>query len=86
MIINLLLIQIRLLIDNKLFLSTLVDLPCLIEAQKTLDFRTFYKSVDVAQMLYVHNKIMDNFSQRMASEVLDFAENFNPAIDDPEFL
>jgi TATA-binding protein-associated factor Taf7 len=54
----------RLMIDNKIFLATLVDLPCIIEGQKTLDFRTFYKSVDVSQMLYVHNKVIDDIDKK----------------------
>jgi TATA-binding protein-associated factor Taf7 len=49
----------RVLIDEKLFLATLVELPTLIEAQKTLDYRTFFKSCDVSQMLYVHNRVLD---------------------------
>ena len=35
-------------------LATLVDLPCVIEAMKTLDNFNFYKSMDASQMLYVH--------------------------------
>ena len=35
-------------IDNKLYLCSLVDLPCIIEAQKTLDYNTFYKSCDAS--------------------------------------
>lgn len=35
-------------IDGKLYLASLVDLPCIIEAQKTLDYKTFYKSCDAA--------------------------------------
>mmetsp|Transcript_27092 Transcript_27092/g.19530 ORF Transcript_27092/g.19530 Transcript_27092/m.19530 type:complete len:82 (+) Transcript_27092:82-327(+) len=49
-------------VDNLMFLSTLVDLPCIIEAQKTLDYNTFYKSADAAQMLYVHNVCIDDVS------------------------
>jgi TATA-binding protein-associated factor Taf7 len=58
------------------------------EAQKTLDYRTFFKSTDVSQLLYVHNKWMDNFGTRTAEEVLDFARAFNPLAKkehDPEF-
>lgn len=51
-------------IDNRLFLATLVDLPCIIEAQKTLDYNTFYKSCDAAQMLYVHNVYLSNISTK----------------------
>jgi len=42
-------------IEDRLYLGSLVDLPCIIEAQKTLDYKTFYKSCDAAQMLYIHN-------------------------------
>jgi len=35
-------------LESRLFLATLVDLPCIIEAQKTLDYNTFYKSCDAA--------------------------------------
>lgn len=71
-----------------MYLATLVDLPTLIEAQKTLDFRTFFKSTDVAQLLYIHNRVLDSFSTRTADEVIDFAEGFKPFAgqDDPEFL
>jgi TATA-binding protein-associated factor Taf7 len=41
--------------DKKLYLASLVDLPCIIEGQKTLDYKTFYKSCDAAQLMYVHN-------------------------------
>jgi len=35
-------------IDDKLYLGSLVDLPCIVEAQKTLDYKTFFKSCDAA--------------------------------------
>lgn len=35
-------------IDDTVFLATLVDLPCIIEAMKTLDYYNFYKSQDAA--------------------------------------
>jgi TATA-binding protein-associated factor Taf7 len=73
------------LLDEKMYLATLVDLPCLIEAQKTLDFRTFYKSTDVSQMLYIHNKHLENFSQLSADQVLDFAKGFYPDEHDTDF-
>ena len=72
-------------IDARLYLGTLVDLPGLIEAQKTLDFRTFYKSVDVAQMLYIHNKSID-IQDKTPQQLKEFAREFNPVKDDPEFL
>lgn len=73
----------RLIIGNNVFLCSLVDLPTLIEAQKTLDFRTFYKSVDVSQLMYVHNKSI-SFSKGF-EEWMKFAKEFNP-LDDHEFL
>jgi TATA-binding protein-associated factor Taf7 len=74
-------------LDEKLFLATLVDLPTLIEAQKTLDFRTFFKSCDVSQMLYIHNRVLDSFNTRTVEEVVKFAEGFRPfEKDDPEFV
>lgn len=42
-------------VDDTLWFCTLVDLPCVIEAMKTLDYVNFYKCLDAAQMLYVHN-------------------------------
>lgn len=51
-------------IDNKLYLCTLVDLPCIIEAQKTLDYSTFYKSCDASQIMYVHNTFIENIINR----------------------
>ena len=35
-------------LDGKLYMCTLADLPCIIEAQKTLDYQTFYKSCDAS--------------------------------------
>lgn len=60
-------------IDGKLYLASLVDLPCIIEAQKTLDYKTFYKSCDAAQMMYVHNTCLEQVSQRTDQEVMHFA-------------
>jgi TATA-binding protein-associated factor Taf7 len=70
------------------YLATLLDMPCIMEAQKTLDYRTFFKSVDVSQMLYVHNKWMDDFKTRTADEVIEWARSFNPLAKkelDPDF-
>ena len=39
--------------DNE-YPATLVDLPTVIEAHKTLDYKTVFKSADVGQMLIVH--------------------------------
>lgn len=45
-------------INDILLPITLLDLPCVIEAQKTMDYKTFYKSGDISQMLFVHDKEM----------------------------
>ena len=37
--------------------ATLVDLPTIIEAHKTLDYNTIFKCTDVAQMLFVHQPL-----------------------------
>jgi TATA-binding protein-associated factor Taf7 len=64
----------------------LVDLPCIIEAQKTLDFNTFYKSCDASQMMYVHNKYLDHAGVRTPSEIMKFCADFNPLTEDEEFF
>ena len=51
-------------VDSKMYLCTLVELPCIVEAMKTLDYNTFYKSVDAAQLLYVHNKCIDDIEEK----------------------
>lgn len=43
-------------INDLLLPITILDLPCIIEAQKTIDYKTFYKSGDISQMMYVHDK------------------------------
>lgn len=47
-------------VNNFYYPATIIDLPCLIESQKTLDYKTFYKSADICQKLYVHEKPLDN--------------------------
>ncbi|ORZ16545.1 TAFII55 protein conserved region-domain-containing protein [Absidia repens] len=39
--------------------TTLVDLPTIIESQKTLDKKQFYKIADISQMLVVDNATLD---------------------------
>ena len=43
-------------INDTLLPITLLDLPCIIEAQKTIDYKNFYKSGDISQMMFVHDK------------------------------
>jgi TATA-binding protein-associated factor Taf7 len=73
-------------LDTKLYLASLVDLPCVIEAQKTLDYKTFYKSCDAAQMMYVHNIYLEGVDQRTDQEIGMFVSGFNPLTDDEQFF
>nr|VWO98619.1 Oligopeptide transporter OPT-like protein [Ganoderma boninense] len=49
-------------IGNNTYQSKLVDLPCLIESQKTLDSKQMFKVADICQMLVVEDKIPDEGS------------------------
>ena len=69
-----------------MYLGSLVDLPCIIEAQKTLDYNTFYKSCEASQMLYVHNKSLDHIAFRSPAEIAKFVSDFNPIAEDEEFF
>ncbi|KAG0699645.1 TAFII55 protein conserved region-domain-containing protein [Suillus ampliporus] len=44
-------------IGSTLYSFKLVDLPCIIEAQKTLDNKQMFKVADICQMLVVENRI-----------------------------
>ncbi len=46
--------------NNTLHPAVLLDYPCIIEGQKTLDNKTFYKTGDICQMLYVHENKLDS--------------------------
>lgn len=50
---------------------TILDMPCIIEAQKTIDYKTFYKTSDISQMMFVHD-----FPFKISNE--KEIENFNP--------
>ena len=56
-------------VNNILFPATIMDYPCIIEAQKTIDYKTFYKSGDICQMLYIHDHPLDT---------VDDIKNFEP--------
>ena len=47
-----------------MYMCSLVDMPCIIEAQKTLDHNTFYKSCDASQMMYVHNTCIEGYAEK----------------------
>ena len=64
----------------------MVDLPCIIEAMKTLDYFNFYKSQDASQMLYVHPIKVSDLS-KISKEKLDKKiADFDAINDDPEFF
>ncbi|KAF9526997.1 TAFII55 protein conserved region-domain-containing protein [Crepidotus variabilis] len=44
-------------VGNSLYSSKLVDLPCIVESQKTLDGKQMFKVADICQMLVVGDKI-----------------------------
>ncbi|KAN0076920.1 TAFII55 protein conserved region domain containing protein [Tylopilus felleus] len=46
-------------IGNSLYSFKLVDLPCIVEAQKTLDNKQMFKVADICQMLVVENRIQN---------------------------
>ncbi|KAF8915380.1 TAFII55 protein conserved region-domain-containing protein [Mucidula mucida] len=50
-------------IGNSTYTSKLVDLPCIIEAQKTLDNKQMFKVADICQMLVVENRIENDEPQ-----------------------
>jgi transcription initiation factor TFIID subunit 7 len=54
--------------DN-MYSAKLVDLPCVIEAQKTLDSKRMFKVADICQMLLVEQKI---FSEEVVSNQKSF--------------
>ena len=41
---------------ESLFPVTILDLPCIIEANKTIDYKNLYKSSDISQMMFVHGE------------------------------
>ena len=73
-------------LQDTVYLATLVDLPCIIEAMKTLDFTNFFKSQDASQMLYVHSKKIDNFTDKSLQEINKIVYDFDPIKEDPEFF
>ena len=66
------------------YMGTLVDLPCIIEGQKTLDHKTFFKSGDISQMIYVHPKTSIP-PHTFNPFIHGFVSFFIISISDPEF-
>lgn len=66
--------------NNEILPATIIDLPCIIEANKTTDYKNFYKSGDIAQTIYVHDA---KFKLKKEDEI----DRFDPfAARDDEFL
>ncbi|CAG8726875.1 18201_t:CDS:2, partial [Dentiscutata erythropus] len=62
--------------ENQKYSARLVDLPCIIEAQKTFNNKQFYKVADVCQMLIVESPIdtqeeVHLFTENTASSSID---------------
>ncbi|KZT11325.1 uncharacterized protein LAESUDRAFT_740854 [Laetiporus sulphureus 93-53] len=57
-------------IGNNTYSSKLVDLPCIIESQKTLDSKQMFKVADICQMLVLGDRVNDE-------EALTNQKNFN---------
>jgi TATA-binding protein-associated factor Taf7 len=41
--------------NGELHPLSILDLPCIIEGHKTIDYKSFYKGGDICQMMYVHD-------------------------------
>lgn len=46
-------------VDDEILIGKIVDLPCVVECQKTIDNKIFYKSGDICQMLLVSEEPLD---------------------------
>ena len=55
--------------NGELHPITILDLPCHIEAEKSIDYKNYYKGADICQMMYVHD---DKLKQE------EDLNNFNP--------
>ncbi|TFL07345.1 TAFII55 protein conserved region-domain-containing protein [Pterulicium gracile] len=47
-------------VGNNAYSAKLVDLPCVVESQKTLDNKQMFKVADICQMLVVENRVDNN--------------------------
>ncbi|RHZ76469.1 hypothetical protein Glove_197g7 [Diversispora epigaea] len=65
--------------ENQKYSARLVDLPCIIEAQKTFNNKQLYKVADICQMLIVESPIENQYEEQL------FAENTSSNIDQFEW-
>lgn len=56
-------------IENETLTGKLVDLPCIVECQKTIDNKTFYKSGDICQMLLVNETPLDETDATRSQQI-----------------
>ena len=62
--------------NGELHPITILDLPCHIEAEKTIDYKSYYKGADICQMMYVHDDKIKKEEE---------LNNFNPLLILPLF-
>ncbi|ORY91940.1 TAFII55 protein conserved region-domain-containing protein [Syncephalastrum racemosum] len=55
--------------DGKKYDATLVDLPTIIESQKTLDKKQFFKVADISQMLLIENASKENNTHNSTAQM-----------------
>ncbi|CAI2372951.1 unnamed protein product [Moneuplotes crassus] len=73
--------------NGYIYYCTLCDLPTISEAQNTLDMKTFNKSADISQVIYVHpNKVSIEEIEDIASFIKNEMPEFDPFYEDPDFL
>jgi len=69
-------------VDDEVLAGKIVDLPCVVECQKTIDNKIFYKSGDICQMLLVSEEPLEKEaakqSQMQRKEKLDLKKFIYP--------
>lgn len=66
--------------DGKTYPARLVDLPCVVETQKTLDRSTFFKSGDVGQMLVVYKVRLRGWDPRTGTALEGLVVEATPSL------
>mmetsp|Transcript_45027 Transcript_45027/g.51727 ORF Transcript_45027/g.51727 Transcript_45027/m.51727 type:complete len:236 (+) Transcript_45027:62-769(+) len=74
----------RFILDREEYEAELIDLPTIIEAQKTVDNKNFFKAADICQMLYVHPKSCVVVSSQKSEEVTENEANKEKDLEDSE--
>lgn len=42
--------------------------------------------MDVSQILYIHNKVIEDINSKSPEELVRIAKEYNPVLEDPDFL